>query len=146
MEEKEIGFYRGYALYCDTNGDFSAKKTGEAREYQDYDDLEGLKEDIKENVTNDTDFGMWIFLLLIFFVVGFAFGVLLVQSNTKITESAVGSLNSSLNNCLDKKQAYNCTEIKVYDSPTCFCPTCPNVPDLSFYNLTWEYMGKQNEN
>jgi hypothetical protein len=102
--EKEIGFYRGYALYCDNDGDFSAKKTSEAREYQDYSDLDELKEDIEKRVTHDSDTWAWSVILIIFFFIGCFLGMFFTQYPMKVSESAVSSLNSSLNKCLEQKQ------------------------------------------
>jgi hypothetical protein len=117
--EKEIGFYRGYALYCDNDGDFSAKKTSEAREYQDYSDLDELKEDIEKRVTHDSDTWAWSVILIIFFFIGCFLGMFFTQYPMKVSESAVSSLNSSLNKCLEQKQEPIICQSWVKEPVTC---------------------------
>ena len=43
--------YRGYEIHCDEDGVFSAKKTSEAFEFQDYKELSTLENEIEEEVT-----------------------------------------------------------------------------------------------
>lgn len=103
--DKEIGFYRGYALYCDEKGDFSAKKTSETREYQSYNDLDDLKEDIKSDVTKgENNEDNTILIACVCLLAGMGIGVLAMYSNLNNIDNAVSSLNSSLNKCLEEKQ------------------------------------------
>jgi hypothetical protein len=105
VSEKEIGFYRGYALYCDEDGDFSAKKTDEAREYQDYEELDDLKKDIRANVTEQTSNSDFLVIgLLVGVILGLVLGVIFVNAPVREKDGLISSLNSSLNKCLEQKQ------------------------------------------